>query len=372
MGIKKILIDSIKSTISDQWIDVYTVGEFSEQTVVLPGVKKDKNNIVFRGIITNGSRIYVPDNTAVVIFDQSGVEDIITESGVYYYNKGKDSLFSWGTIKESIVDETLDRFRHAGTTPDEKRISFINLREIRNIQFGTRSPLLYHDSFYDVDLEIMAYGSFTIRIIDPYTFVKNYLPANTQIYSFDDIYAKEQLVAELSQSFVAALGSLSKQYRISDMPARINEVSAYISEDPQYAGSWPIRFGLKLVKNAIENFELSDASKDIVKMYATNRMKVSAFEGVSQQAADIAAQQKIAQGIRERGFGDVGGTILGVYAAQELIKNGGKNGTESPEQLKSMSIDEQVESLRKMKELLDEGILSQEEYEKKKKQILQL
>lgn len=40
------------------------------------------------GVITNGSKIYVPENTAAFIFSESAIEEIITEPGGYEYRHG--------------------------------------------------------------------------------------------------------------------------------------------------------------------------------------------------------------------------------------------------------------------------------------------
>ncbi len=52
----------------------------------MPGVLKDEDNgrgsngRGSEGVITNGSKIYVPENTAAFIFNQSGIENIISLS----------------------------------------------------------------------------------------------------------------------------------------------------------------------------------------------------------------------------------------------------------------------------------------------------
>ena len=73
-----------------------------------------------------------------------------------------------------------------GISSDNKSVAFINLREIRDIKFGTKGPQTYNDLFYGTDLEIFAYGSFTVKITDPEVFIKNYVPANVSYYTFDD------------------------------------------------------------------------------------------------------------------------------------------------------------------------------------------
>ncbi len=43
-------------------------------------------------IISNGSKIYVLENTACLILSQSGIEEIITELSDYEYQNGQDSV----------------------------------------------------------------------------------------------------------------------------------------------------------------------------------------------------------------------------------------------------------------------------------------
>jgi len=160
MGIIKTFAGALSGTLADQWIDAYTAGPFDEYTVVTPGVQIVKNNKRGSntrssiGVITNGSKIFVPENTAAFIFSQSGIENIIIEPGGYEYRDGQDSIFSGSDFSEAIIDQTMERFGSGGITTDFKSIAFINLREIRGIKFGTKGPQVYNDLFYGTDLEI--------------------------------------------------------------------------------------------------------------------------------------------------------------------------------------------------------------------------
>ena len=94
---------------------------------------------------------------------------------------------------------------------------------------------------------------------------------------------------------------------------------------------------------------------------------MKAYEDVSQRTSNIAAQQKIAQGIQDNGFGYLGGMIMGMNVAQGL------GAQAEPKQ--TLSFDQQIETLKKLKklkELLDAGILSKEEFDAKKKEIMGL
>ena len=92
-------------------------------------------------------------------------------------------------------------------------------------------------------------------------------------------------------------------------------------------------------------------------------MNLKAYDDVSQKSSNIAAQQKIASGIEEHGLGDGPGMIFGMNLAQQLDEKASKS---------TITLDEQIEMLTKLKSLLDSGILTQEEFDKKKKEIMEL
>lgn len=226
MALIKAFAGALGGTFADQWLDIITVGQFGEHVALMPGVYQETNQ--GRGsntkhsaaVISNGSRIYVPENTAAFIFDQSGIETIITESGGYEYRTGgTESVFAGDGIGKSIFGQIGERFKYGGEPVANKRVAFVNLREIRGLKFGTPAPLMYHDKFYDTDLDIRARGMMSLRITNPTAFIRQFVPPNVDYISFDDPKTKLQLLSEFMQSFSVALNSLSNEYRISAFAA---------------------------------------------------------------------------------------------------------------------------------------------------------
>lgn len=370
MGIIKAFGGALGGSLADQWVDIITAGDFDEYAAIVPGYKKERdrwrgsNKKSSTGVITNGSKFFVPEKTVAIVFSGSGIENVISEPGVFEYQDGQGSIFVGDSFGSAIIDQLADRFRFGGISSTQKHVLYVNLREIRNLKFGTRGPQIYHDCFYDTDLEVRAFGSYTIQIVDPILFIKNFVPANTLFYSFNDHTARAQLTSEFIQSFISSLNLLSSEYRISQLPSQVNQLSATIANDSYNAGTWPERFGFKVVRVAIENIELTPDSRELIKQYSANRMNVRAFEGVSQNTANIAAQQKIAQGIQDHGLGDAGGMFLGINVAQGMGMNSQPQST--------ASFEEKIELVKKMKDLLDAGIITEAEFETKKKELLGL
>ena len=383
MGILDAAFDSIGGVLSDQWKDVVTAAPFDEHTIVAPGIRKNSQNE--RGanygaedILSNGSIIFVPENTAAFVFSQSGIEQVITTPGGFEYRNGEATVFDEQDRREKgigkiLLGQAADRIGFSGMSSEEKRVAFVNLREIRGLKFGTRGPLAYNDLFYGTDLEVYSYGSFSVQVSDAERFVRNFVPANVTSYSLDDPHARGQLLSEFLNSFIASVNSLSAEYRISQLPSQTNEIVSSITSESENAGTWPERFGLRLAAVAIENIEFSEESRELVRQFSEKKMGVRAYEDTSQQAANIAAQQMIAEGVRNNGLGDGGGMLFGMNLASALNpQNAAPSVQVASTETSSASLDSQIESLKKLKELLDAGILSQEEFDAKKRQILEL
>lgn len=426
MGILDAAFDAFGGTLEDQWKDIVTAADFDEHTFVTPGIRK--RNVNGRGndygaecVLTNGSMIYVPEGTAAFVFSQGGIEQIIVNPGGYEYRNGQATVFDARDRQETGIGKALfgqaaQRLGFSGISPDEKRIAFVNMHEVRGIRFGTRGPLVYNDRFYGCDLEVFSYGTFSVKVIDPEAFIRHFVPANVSRYSANDPEARKQLTAEFLHSYIGAVNALSDRFRIAQLPGQANAISQAITQEDQHAATWPERFGLELVSVAIENIEFSEQSRELVHQYSERKMNVAAYEGVSQHAANVAAQQMIAQGVRENGFGDAGNMLFGMGFAGALnpltaafagqakagdadamnasqavcgeqvgdssasagatdsndsgAGGGAKGCTDRPAAV--ASLDEQIETVKKLKELLDAGILTQEEFDKKKHEIMSL
>lgn len=375
MGVVQAFVGAIGGTFADQWKDIITAGHFDEYTVVAPGVHQQVNRgrgSNTRGsvdVISNGSKIFIPENTAAFIFSQAGIQDVIWQPGGYEFHAGMPSVFAGDGVWHSVAEQAAGRFGFGGLPYQQNYIAFVNLREIRGVKFGTPQPVVYHDRFYGTDLEVLARGTYSLQVVDPVLFVRHFLPANTRYYSFASPEARQQLTSEFLQAFIVALNSLSSHLRISELPQRAAEIADELARDDGPLGTWIRRFGIDLARVGIESIAFSAESRELVKQYSAQKMNVSAFESVSQRASSIAAQQKIAGGVQEHGLGDGGGMLFGMNLAQSMNP---QNAAPTGEAAAAPTLDAQLETVKKLKELLDAGVLTEDEFLAKKREVLGL
>ncbi|QWC00207.1 SPFH domain-containing protein [Mycoplasmatota bacterium] len=366
MGIIKAFTGAMSSTFADQWKDIIIPSTFREHTIVTPcvlkvsnkGTGKSVNQKATDGVISNGSKIFVPENTAAVIFSQGGIEDIITTSGGYEYKKGEKSIFNKDGFKESIDKQVKNRVGFGGISDSEVRIAYVNLREIRDIKYGTSGPLIYNDVFYGCDLEIHSYGLFTIKVVNPEVLIRNFIPANTFSYSMDNEKVRSQILSDFIQSFNVAITSLSSEYRISQLVAESNKLSEQISNDSMNAGSWEERFGFKVVKVSIENIEYSQKSRKLVDDYNKKMMEMKPYKDITEETSDRIIKHSIYDSTKEKGNG-VFKAILGLSFLRGQKKN-------------KKSVKYQSRELKRLKSLLNKGIINEEEYKIQKNKILDI
>ena len=125
MGLIKAFSGALRSTLGDQWKDIITDSGFDNHTLISPGMRKTQDNErgnEFKGssgVITKGSKIFVPENVACYIYSQSGIEQVVTEPGGYEYNEGQESVFSGGGLK-SVFSQISERTKYGGISAEQK------------------------------------------------------------------------------------------------------------------------------------------------------------------------------------------------------------------------------------------------------------
>jgi membrane protease subunit (stomatin/prohibitin family) len=381
MGLIAAGLDAAKGTLADQWLDFFTTPTFDEQTLVAPGMLttsnagRGANSHGSNNVISDGVRITVPENTALIVTDGGRIVSVSTEPGYYVFrNNGQPSLFAGSGVYSSLIHQTWERLKFGGEPAQHQRGYFVNLREIRNVGFGTPAPMPYRDFSLVVPgssqapvLRLRARGQYSLQVVDPIRFFQDFLPPNTTSYSLADPGAKAQLTNEFVTAFQAALQSLSRTTDIASLASHGPALASALSNGSGPGDSWLQRFGIEVVNAAVSAIEYDQESRELMDSYN----KGTLLEGVVGNAYAQATVADAALATGESGsggdgmiglamgLGSIGGTLTGLTqpAAPAAADGGTTQG-------------DPVAVLAQLKAMSDQGLITPEQYATKQQEIL--
>lgn len=312
MGLIRAAVSSVSGGLADQWLEVIEPAQLTNQTLMTKGVavrKNDKRNSNKKGtsgVITDGSVIHVYPNTAMMIMDGGKMIDFTAEEGYYTLdNPSSPSVFS-GNLKGAI-DESFKRFKFGGTSPQNMEVVYINLQEMTDIKFGTRSPINYFDNFYNAELFVRAHGSYSIRVIDPILFYNQVLSKSASHVEVSDLAG--QFLDEFLSAFQTAIGQLSVEgFRVSQLASKSSELSHHLADVLDQ--EWGTQRGLEIVSVGVASISYDDDSKALIQMRNKGAMLSDA------QIREGFVQGSIASGIEKAGENPNGSaaTFMGMGA----------------------------------------------------------
>lgn len=268
MGLIKAVFDSMGGKFADSWLEVLEADNMDANTVFTKGVavrpnsKRNNNKKGESDIVNNGSIVHVYDNQCLLLVDGGKIIDYTAEPGYYKVdNTASPSLFN-GELGKS-VRETFHRIRFGGVPSANQKVFFVNLQEIKGIKFGTKNPINYFDNFYNAELYLRAFGTYSIRIVDPLKFYAEAIPRNASRVTIGEI--NEQYINEFLEGLQASINAMSANgIRISYVASKSTELSTYMAD--ALDDSWKELRGMEIVAVGIGSISYDDESRELIKM----------------------------------------------------------------------------------------------------------
>ena len=405
MGFIQAIKGAVGGTLADQWQDFYgPMTGVSPTAAIFPGIPMGTNRgrgENYKGnanVISNGSKIIVPEGTALITVQEGAVTGIITEPGGYIYNNqdiNSKSIFAGDGFIDSLVKSSWEKFKFGGIPAANQLVLYVNHMEIPNNQFGTQSEIYWDDAFFVTHVGALTRGTYSLRIIDPILFVKNFVPVKYlttggDIFDFQDMDndASEQLFNEVVSSLSAAFSLYTND------PGKGNRISRIQSDQIGFAQSlssaveegyqWKSTRGLEIVKTAIVSIEYDEDTKQLMK-------DVKAADALAGSRGDSFMKQSVARGIQAAGENGGGDGIafmgMGMNAAMNTMNAMGQsnnpnsyqpNFSQNQQAMNQQPINQQpvnnqqaeqppvdpTTKLIEMKKLLDAGVITEEEFKK--------
>ncbi|MGP1487053.1 SPFH domain-containing protein [Peptostreptococcus stomatis] len=405
MGFIQAIKGAVGGTLADQWQDFYgPMTGVSPTAAIFPGIPMGTNRgrgENYKGnanVISNGSKIIVPEGTALITVQEGAVTGIITEPGGYIYNNqdiNSKSIFAGDGFIDSLVKSSWEKFKFGGIPAANQLVFYVNLKEIPNNKFGTQSEIYWDDAFFGTQVGALTRGTYSLRIIDPILFVKNFVPVKYlttggDIFDFQDMDndASEQLfnevVSSLSAAFSLYTNDPSKGNRISRIQSDQIGFAQSLSSAVEEGYQWKSTRGLEIVKTAIVSIEYDEDTKQLMK-------DVKAADALAGSRGDSFMKQSVARGIQAAGENGGGDGIafmgMGMNAAMNTMNAMGQsnnpnsyqpNFSQNQQAMNQQPMNQQpvnnqqaeqppvdpTTKLIEMKKLLDAGVITEEEFKK--------
>jgi membrane protease subunit (stomatin/prohibitin family) len=291
-----------------------------------------------------GAKLTVREGQAAIFVNEGQIADV--------FGPG---LYTLSTQNMPILT-MLKSWPHGFNSPFKAEVYFVSTRQFTNLKWGTANPIPMRDSDFGV-VRTRAFGSYSIRITDAAKFMR-------EIVGTDGLFQTGEISGQLRNmvinEFTSVLGEL--KIPVLDLAANYRTLSERIQQslEPHFT-----KYGLDLTQFLIENISVPPEVEaamdrrasmgvvgvgDYASYQAANALEIGAgnpgggspASDAMQMMAGIAMGQKIAEGL---------GGGSGAAAA------GGKT---------------PAERLKELKSLHEAGILTDEEWEAKRAELIKL
>ena len=384
MGLLQAVVGSIGGTLADQWKDFYTVPSGLPSTAALfaavpqgTNAGRGSNTRGSSNIISNGSKIVVPEGYGLLLMQQGAVTGFVAEPGAYEWRSddlNSKSIFAGDGLVDSLVWQSWERFKFGGQPGSQQAAFFVSLKELPNNRFGTQSEIYWDDRFLNTQVGAITRGTYTLKIVDPILFVKNFVPASYlqggQVFDFTDMdnAAAAQLFNEVVGSLAPAFSHYTNDPGKGNRMARLQQDSVgfakSLSEAVESAYQWKSDRGLVIVKTAIVSIEYDATTRELL-------TKVQRADALAGARGNSNLQASVAAGIQSAGETGGAAGVMGLGMATGML--GGVAGLQQPvAPAAAPAADDPVAKLKKAKEMLDLGLITQADYDAVKAKALGL
>ena len=255
-------------------------------------------------------------------------------------------------------------------------VYFVRKASSMEILWGTDSPIQVRDNFLGIATKLKARGAYKVQVYNPVIFLEKLLGNNVPYKTQEEItlFFRNEFQSKIKSCIARAANESTKE--LLGIDARLEEFSNSINP---FIEEILINYGLKLIKFTVAAVDIEDdelrRQYDKIGIDAIEKMRIAQADksvmdtlGVDwgrQQAATILKDlannhsDSIAAAGAGLGMGIGAGGIFGGMAKEVFNPMNQQEKQQNP-----------VEKIKQLKEMLDLGAISQEEFDTVKKEIL--
>jgi len=300
--------------------------------------------------IKNASKLIVGPGQGCIFVYEGKVESILQEEGMTELKTA--NIPFWTTIT---------KFMQSFESEHKVGIFYFRTAKILDQKWGTTTVVKYDDPKYKFPVGLRAFGNYSFRITDPGGFFINVVGGapGFSVADFRKVMS-DRIVQPLSDYFAEA------KYSYAEIDANRDEIAEGIEKK--------ITADFAKLGFEITDFRVEGTSFDDDTMQRINRIADMTAEAQAAQAVGLNyAQVQQLEAMRDAAKNEGGGAGLGMglgagmgfgnMMAGAMASNTNQQGAQ-PQQEDPMA------KLKKLKEMREADLISEEEYAAKKKEIL--
>ncbi|MEA9733100.1 SPFH domain-containing protein [Xanthomonas campestris] len=380
MGLVQAVAGAVGGVLADQWKDFYTVPVGLPATAAVfaavphaSNAGRGANTGASSNVISNGSRIVVPEGYGLLLMQDGAITAFVADAGGYEWrldDVNAQSLFAGDGLVSPLIRQSWERFKFGGQPGTQQAAFFVALKELPDNRFGTQSEIYWDDGFLGTQVGAVTRGSYTLKIVDPILCVKNFVPASYlqpgQVFDFTDLdnaaagQLFNEVVSALAPAFSLYTNDTAKGNRITRLQQDALGFAKSLSAAVEEAYQWQSDRGLAIVKTAIVSIEYDANTRELLKT-------VQRADALSGARGNANLQASAAQGLQSAGEHGGAAGLVGVGMATGML--GGLGNLQQPA---APAAQDPVATLKKAKEMLDLGLITQSDYDAAKAKALGL
>jgi membrane protease subunit (stomatin/prohibitin family) len=320
-------------------------GEFIE---VIDWVDDTQDTVIYKfpdkgNKIMNGAQLTVRESQVVVLMNEGEFGDV--------YIPGRHEL----NTKNMPITTTLKSWKYLFDSPFKVDIFYVSTKQFTNLKWGTSNPVIVRDSEFG-QVRLRSFGTYTIRVIDPKKFIKEFAGTNpwVRIESISE-QLRNTIVSKMSEGLAEANVS------VLDLAANFTEIGEKLK--PVFQKEFDV-WGIELGMFYIENVSLPEEVEKMLDKTTQLNMLKDKLGQFNQMQGGIALEQ-LANNPGAAGTAGIGAGVVLTNLLQQQQQPGNNTPVNDPQDKQKL-----VDLLKQLGELKTQGILSEEEFNQKKAEIL--
>ena len=287
-----------------------------------------------------GSQLTVRESQEAVFFRDGKALDV--------FGPGRHIL---KTQNVPVVGKWVTSFGYGENSPFKAEVVFVGKQLFPNLKWGTREPILFRDSEFNI-IRLRAYGSYSIQISDTMLFV-NKVVGTKGLFSTETIedYLKGIIVSKLNVVLSANLKT------VLDVAGTVDQLNLILRTElhNDFSG-----LGLSVHDLYIQSISVPDEVQKIIDTKSGMGVLGNLDQYMKYKVANAIGDAANNSGSTSDGLGTGAGLAMGMNMAQMITQSANA----------STNNNDSLEKLKKLKELLDIGAITAEDFNKKKEELL--